>query len=179
MAVNKTLKVFVSLALIAGSIYYMANMSRAYATGGEANNGHTGEFDGPSEVAQRDAMRRGAEQYAGVTQEQSQILEAARQKAMETGNFREVFRETSGTLTREQREKLREFGRAQRTQREQRMKAAMTEQEWGRYQEKRRERRGQWAGGGRGGRGGDRGDRGGRPGGQRPGGPPTTNQLGA
>lgn len=149
---HTTAKVFVSILLIVGALGWTAYRSRTIITGGSANNGVTGEL-GPANREQFRALADEAARYAGITAEQRAQLEKAREQAMQSGDWGSMREITSGILTQEQHEKMREFRQQQREQRmaerakqDARLKASMSEEEWKRYEEKRAERRRQFGG---------------------------------
>lgn len=165
---HTTAKAIIALLLIVGAIGWTAYRSRTIMTGGSANNGVTGEFPGEDRERFR-TMAEEAAKHAGLTAEQRSRLEKAREQAMQSGDWASLREITSGILTQEQQQKMREFREQQRQQRmaerakqDARLKASMTEEEWKRYEEKRAERRRQF--GGRGPGGGPRGNGGGPPG---------------
>lgn len=137
-----------ALLTVAGGLAY-TNMKK-YTPGPAINNGHGGDEIAPSQRADFQMMATAAR----ITPEQQKKIAELREK----GDFRQMRTQVADILTSEQRRAMREQFASRRAERDAKMKAAMGDAEYKRYQEKRNQRWGQ--GGQRGPRGGNRPERG-------------------
>lgn len=172
-------KMVVAVSVIVAAGGWIFLRARSLAPGAVANNGQTEEFQRPSPEEIRANMKAAAA-YAGLSTTQTQALEKGMEEMRQRMADRERGRGDADTtrpqmrrpdgapgaqagadLTGEQRQKMREFMQAERSKREQKIKSALTPQEYDRYQQRQQESRGNRGRGG-GGRGGQTGGNTGR-----------------
>lgn len=158
---GKKVWVAILMLVVAAGIAY--SQMKKVTPSAAVNNGVTSEFGGrgpggpggddKSREERMTAMRK----EVGITAEQEKQIEAVRDKIRESGDWSQMREEMNKILTPEQqkkmeaqREKMRGQFQAARAEREAKMKSAMSDEEFKRYQERREQRRAQ-RGGNRGG----------------------------
>jgi Spy/CpxP family protein refolding chaperone len=152
---SNKVKIFLVIVLLIIAGAYGYSKMRKVTPGAVANNGNTGDFN----PQQRREQIAEVAKEANITPEQQKKIDAVRAEVQKSGDWRQMRTAMQDILTTEQRTKIRQSMQSRMQQRDAKMKAAMSPDEYKRYQDKRRER---FAG--RGGRGGGR--RGGDNGGQ-------------